>query len=531
MPRVGRNDPCPCGSGRKYKHCCGRPQPHARVLYIHPAKQGVDLSPGGMMGRPYGLIPVGVPALVNLLRENGVQVKGLNLPLERQLDPAFDLRAWLGSQRGVRVILIDLHWYEHCYGAISVAQVCKEILPQAWTVVGGLTASAFSRQVLQDFPAVDFVIRGDAEQPLLALAQRLLRSARRANGGLDLANIPNLSYRDEGQVVENELSYCAASADLDRLNFAAIDFLEHADSYHVHEYIVTDLQRVRSHPDTSMFRGRWLCTARGCRYECSYCGGCQSAHQALAGRNGLVTRSPARVVEDLRRLQENRVIQASLSYDIAELGEAYWREFFARLRESGIQIGLYNEFFQLPRPEFVQEFARSADMEHSCVALSPLSGSERVRRLNGKFYTNDELFHMLSVLNQYNVSVVVYFSLNLPGEDEGVIQETVDLAQAIYAFYPPSLLKILTSCHTIDPLSPMNVRPEKYGIQVSMSTFQDYYAYCRDTQLATPEARTEAHRGFTPLDPGSRSLPAMADLWDQARLGKESSWWPVPPGW
>ena len=22
MPRPGRNDPCPCGSGKKYKHCC-----------------------------------------------------------------------------------------------------------------------------------------------------------------------------------------------------------------------------------------------------------------------------------------------------------------------------------------------------------------------------------------------------------------------------------------------------------------------------------------------------------------------------
>jgi preprotein translocase subunit SecA len=22
--RVGRNDPCPCGSGKKYKQCCGR---------------------------------------------------------------------------------------------------------------------------------------------------------------------------------------------------------------------------------------------------------------------------------------------------------------------------------------------------------------------------------------------------------------------------------------------------------------------------------------------------------------------------
>jgi preprotein translocase subunit SecA len=23
-PKVGRNDPCGCGSGKKYKHCCGR---------------------------------------------------------------------------------------------------------------------------------------------------------------------------------------------------------------------------------------------------------------------------------------------------------------------------------------------------------------------------------------------------------------------------------------------------------------------------------------------------------------------------
>jgi preprotein translocase subunit SecA len=22
-PKIGRNDPCPCGSGKKYKNCCG----------------------------------------------------------------------------------------------------------------------------------------------------------------------------------------------------------------------------------------------------------------------------------------------------------------------------------------------------------------------------------------------------------------------------------------------------------------------------------------------------------------------------
>ena len=24
VPKIGRNEPCPCGSGKKYKHCCGR---------------------------------------------------------------------------------------------------------------------------------------------------------------------------------------------------------------------------------------------------------------------------------------------------------------------------------------------------------------------------------------------------------------------------------------------------------------------------------------------------------------------------
>jgi uncharacterized protein len=27
-PKVGRNDPCPCGSAKKFKHCCGKPTVH-----------------------------------------------------------------------------------------------------------------------------------------------------------------------------------------------------------------------------------------------------------------------------------------------------------------------------------------------------------------------------------------------------------------------------------------------------------------------------------------------------------------------
>ncbi|MBN1640067.1 MAG: cobalamin-dependent protein [Anaerolineae bacterium] len=528
--RTNWSDPCPCGSGKRYRDCCGRPAGPVRVLYVHPAKQGVELVGNAPLGRPYGLIPVGVPAIVNLLRDNGIHVQGINLPMERHLQPSFDLRAWLRAHEGAQVILIDMHWYEHTYGAIDVARACKQVLPAAWTVLGGLSASAFSHAILERCPEVDLVVRGDAERPLLRLVQRLLRAGAEGRR-LNLGSVPNLSWRDGAQIVENPLTYCAMTRDLDQLNYVDVDFVAHYERYYLHEYIVTDLERARTALDRHRFRGRWLCTARGCRYECSYCGGCRSAHKALAGRNGIVPRSPEVVVDDLVRLRADDVIQASLSYDIAEMGEAYWRALFDGIARSGVRIGLYNEFFQLPSPEFVEAFADHADLEHSCVALSPLSGSERVRRLNGKFYGNDDLLRVLEPLRAREVSIFCYFSLNLPGEDERTIHEAVNLAEQVYDLYPGHLLKILTSLHTIDPLAPMNVRPEKYGIDVYMSTFDQYYEYCRNTQWALPECRTEAWRGFRASDRQARDVTRMADIWDAAREGRESSWWPVPPSW
>ena len=31
QPKIGPNDPCPCGSGKKYKKCCGSPAAHQRI--------------------------------------------------------------------------------------------------------------------------------------------------------------------------------------------------------------------------------------------------------------------------------------------------------------------------------------------------------------------------------------------------------------------------------------------------------------------------------------------------------------------
>lgn len=506
-------------------------QDDSPVLFIHPSKQGVQFRPDAHMGRTYGLMPVGVAGLVNVLRENGIPVRGLNYPLERQLYRNFDLRKWLAARRGVRVILIDLHWYEHCYGTIDIARLCKEVMPWAWIVVGGLTASGFSREILEGYPEIDIIIRGDTEKPLLELVRHLLKTGSRLEVQAGLGGIQNLSYRSEAGIVENEQLYTATSADLDAFNFVDIDFMDHYQEYYVNEYVVIDIDKTLNAMKTNPHWGRWLTSARGCRYHCSYCGGGKDSHKMLASRTGLVTRSPQKLVDDLRNLAKAGVIQASMSYDIADMGEDYWQEFFAQLRNSGVKISIYNEFFQNPEPAFIDEFARSVEMTHSSVVLSPLSGNERVRRLNGKHYSNDALFDTLEYLSRYSIYLLVYFSLNLPGETNETFQETLNLARDIYEFYPTDHLRILNTVHTIDPFSPMYLFPDKFGIESSMTSFMDFYNYCRDTQYSKPEARSELNRGFKLKDINARSLERMADAWDAMRESRETSWWPIPASW
>ena len=272
---------------------------------------------------------------------------------------------------------------------------------------------------------------GAMRRSLSAAGPAFVRHRERRGRLGDLSDIPNLTYRQSGAVVENPLAYCAATEDLDQLKLCGYRFYAASTKSILCMNISSPISRRHERQWIKRyFKGRWIATARGCKFECSYCGGCRTAHKTLAGRNGIVPRSPEAVVREIERLAANQVLQVSLSYDIAEMGESYWRKFFSLLRKSGVKIGLYNEFFQMPPAGFLKDFARSVDMEHSVVALSPLSGNERVRRLNGKHYTNAELFNLLDYLNLYNFSIFVYFSLNLPGETEETMAESVDLATA-----------------------------------------------------------------------------------------------------
>jgi len=499
--------------------------PAADVLYIHPAKQEVTARYDRYIASPtYPLIPVGVVGLANSLLARGLTVRGLNLPLELLLDPVFDLRAWLARRGQPRLIMVDLHWYEHSFGALDVARACKAAYPQTPLVLGGLTATRYAGAILARFSEVDYVIRGDAEKSLELLTDfcRLVDTAPDT-----LASIPNLSYRVGGKVRETARTYVAEAADLDRLDFVDLGFLEHHESYSAIQYTGAGLVR----PAEPRLKGHWLCLGRGCVYDCSYCGGARSAHQKLAGRDGVVLRSAERTIEDVVRLHERGIHQVSFTLDPCIMGPTYWEPLLGRLTERGVRTGLYNEFFQLPSEEFVSAFAGVADPEHTEVALSPLSGSERVRRLNGKQFGNAELLDALGWLSKHELPLYVYFSLNLPGETQATFRETLRLAEEICRRYPPHLLRMINKCHTIDPVSPMSVAPTRYGVRAEFSSFMDYYQYCERTAWQARYVTRGTLRGFSAPRRPAAQVEQMAREWDAFAQSQQARVFPVPRGW
>lgn len=46
--KVGRNDPCPCGSGKKYKSCCLQNQPKGSTIFGGRKFKAKVLSGGGI---------------------------------------------------------------------------------------------------------------------------------------------------------------------------------------------------------------------------------------------------------------------------------------------------------------------------------------------------------------------------------------------------------------------------------------------------------------------------------------------------
>lgn len=423
------------------------------VLYIHPTR--------GLDNTLFSFMPIGVFGLMNMLDKQGFNVYGINYGVEKSLNPNYSLLDDL-KKFNYKILLLDLHWYEHSYGTIQIAKMSKDINPNIPIIIGGMTSTIFSKEILANFDCIDYILKGDSEKPLSDLVNMII------NNSIDINSIENIAYMDNGKIIDKEITYCCNN--LDEIDYVNDNFLRNHDKYLLTNTIGVDLTRDKS---------AWVYVGRGCKYNCVYCDCAKKNMVRLWGRSKMNCRSAKKVAQDIIDLAKNKVEVVRLTHDLEMLGKEYYKEVFRLVKESGVKIGFNYDCFQLPSKEFIDGLMNTFIEDKIVIDITLLSSNETIRSNMGKFFSNNRLYKLLDYLKDTKIIKRVYYSINVMDEKQEDFNETLNQIHKLIKDYGSKEFFVCYQSVVLDPIA--TIRDLKQSeIYVELNTFMDYYKYCQN---------------------------------------------------
>ncbi|MEM3398248.1 MAG: radical SAM protein [Nitrososphaerota archaeon] len=351
--------------------------------------------------------PIGMLSIADYLDRNGYKVYVDNIGERMLQERRFSVEDYL-EKIDARIFAIDLHWIIHAHGAINLARICKNIHPDSLIVLGGLTATRFHDEIIEKYPFIDVVVRGEAEEAFL----KLMVTIETKN---NLGEIPNTTYRVDGKIRIEPLSPPADS--IDKYEFTRLDLLKPR----------TLLFSVNKPPYCAFWQ---IPICRGCIYNCATCGGSRYVYKKYLGRHAPSFRKPEKIVEDLDKLAEQGVKTVFLFQDARMGGRKYWKQLLKTLRTEGVAVEhLTLELFEPASEEYIKEVSRLGTSV--TLTISPESGSEYVRKKHGRNYSNIDIFNTIKKCQEHHVPVLVFFMVALAYEDMETIKETWSMWEKI----------------------------------------------------------------------------------------------------
>jgi len=416
--------------------------------------------------------PMGLLGLADYLRKNRYSTEIIHLGVERHKYGQIDLEKILAEHQPA-IVGLDLHWHFQAYDVIEVARKIKQINPNIMVLLGGFTASLFAEEILRDFGCVDFVIRGDAEIPLLRLLEQYHTDKA-------YAQVPNLPYREDRTVMVNPTSYVADSSMLDSICYTDFTLMKDYSCF------VESFSRYMNMPGLSeatqrllfgWHKGYQVYIGRGCVHGCSYCGGSREAHKLISGRNCISMRSVDSVLASIQDLERFGFDSACLALDSFPLAQAddYYAALFDGIRRLNLSLDIEVERYYPPSPRFIRSF-RNLPGKGSFVTISPHTHNEELRKRNGLYrYSNQELEQCLTMMEEEGVKTLLCFTCGLPFESMEDLKSMAQYQRQLRRKFKQVRFK--TCMIEIEPGSGMSRNPQAYGIQPQRSSFADYYRY------------------------------------------------------
>lgn len=429
------------------------------VLLIHPTR---TLDQKGARPRSlYMFIPMGLLAIADLLDREGISTKIINYPLEQTLDRTFDLAPVL-KQIEFKICGIDIHWIMHSHGAMEIAKIVKQVNPNAKLVLGGFTATYYHDEIMQYYPAIDGVIRGEGENPFLKYCQAILR-------GQSLDSVPNLTYRDPTNHIKvNPITYVAET--LDELNFANISLLQSGSKY------IENSRKIMRMPFN-------LAIGRGCPFNCPYCGGGRTAQLLLTKREKILFRSPERVIDDLNMVVGTYKADAVFfGHGIYPTSFKYWETLFKLIRKEKFDLGADLEIWRLPFPKNMWDsFSKTFRHTNSSISICPQTLSPVaqycIRTLCDPTFNFplNQIQTLIQYANLFQIVLRIWFTIGFPFQTfkDFLGDYHFTLKQALkYGRTKPNFITILNDLVHISPASPAFETPERFHLKLLFKTFR-----------------------------------------------------------
>ncbi|NWF92824.1 MAG: cobalamin B12-binding domain-containing protein [Syntrophaceae bacterium] len=419
-------------------------------------------------------LPMGLLGLADLLQRHGISTEIVHMGVEWIEDHHFSIVNYV-REKNPRMIAMDLHWHHQSFDVIEMAKRLKAAFSDLYLLLGGFTASFFHEEILRNFDAIDGIIRGEAEEPILQLARALLQ------GKEDLFSVPNLTWRRGKRVLVNPLSYVASEEDLNALSFTDFQLLKNYPTYIRYigqPFYVKGLSKEKNFKFYSLKSPTYhLTVGRGCPVQCTWCSGNIPSQETVTGRKEVVFRGVEEVLQSIREAFSYGYESFHICFDPYPQRPEYFLDLFSHIRKERIQMECVFESFGLPAVDFIKSFKETFPGEKSRIALSPDAGSDRLRRMHkGYAYTNRELMECLERSKEHGVLCDLFFILGLPFEKEGDLHEMVRLQREVRHRYP-NVRGIRTFTVQMEPGSPWHLDPEAFGVKTSLRNFMDFYHY------------------------------------------------------
>jgi len=408
--------------------------------------------------------------LASFLYQHGFKAKVVHLGINQNYKQT--VRASL-LKYNPRYVCIGLRWFPNLYIALQVIKSVKSINNKIITIIGGHTASFFDKEIMEANPFLDFVIKGDAELPLLNIIQ-----------GREPINC---SYRNGKKIVRKPIQYTQTKKDLDGLHL--VDLRKIVEN--IYGINLMQLDRLRE----PLLPRAYVWCGKGCNYNCIYCGARRDSQKKLFNRESAIFRSVKDVLADIN--EYSKVGFSTLDFDFDPLikDKSFYLRLFDRIEKNKFNC-VFN-CWTLP-PKTLLESLHECFKE-TIVVLSPETFDDSIKAyysendLGKPYQSNEQLKETMDLLKEYdNLYLELYLLEGMPLQNESSLKNGLEFTNYIVNNYP-SIYKRLPDVLDRNTKSLLVYRPiYVYPLQIDPSTFMDK----KSNQLAKKSGMTICRKTF-----------------------------------